>query len=285
MTAFFEELLKANSLQNIIYCEPYAGGAGAAINLLLTNNVEAIRINDASVAIFSFWNALVTDGEKFLQRVREVNVTLEEWQRQRAIFKTSATASFDLGFATFFLSRTNRSGILSAGPIGGQNETAQQNANYKLDCRFNKVDLVKRLERIVNNRDRITVSNLDALLFLKEIRNQNAFVYLDPPYYTQGKALYLNYYLHDDHAMLANFLKNSSTFEWVLSYDNVPEILQLYADFPLYQFELSYTAQGSKKGSELLTHSAGITFQSLTSINRRKKKKEDINLFEITVSD
>lgn len=273
MSPFFEELIECNSLKNVIYSEPFAGGAGAAINLLLNNSVEAIRINDASRGIFSFWNSLIQEGEKFLDKVYNTEVTLKEWQAQRLIFKNPQAASFDLAFATFFLSRTNRSGILAAGPIGGQDEKSQKNAKYKIDCRFNKIDLIERLKKIIANRHRIFVSNLDALVFLKQIRDENAFVYLDPPYYAQGKALYLNYYHHEDHVMLANFLRNSANYNWVLSYDSVPEILELYSDFPLYEFILSYTAQDSKKGTELLTHSSGISFHHITTIKRSNRKK------------
>jgi DNA adenine methylase len=281
MTRFFEDLLKHNFLKNVVYSEPYAGGAGAAINLLLNDSVEAIRINDASIGIFSFWNSVLTESDRFLDEVDKVEVTLKEWQSQRRIFRNSTSASFELGFATFFLSRTNRSGILGAGPIGGQDENTQRTSSYKIDCRFNKAELTGRLKKIIANRDRIFVSNVDALDFLKRLKDNKAFVYLDPPYYTQGKALYLNYYKHEDHVMLANFLKRSASFDWVLSYDNVPEILEQYSDFPLYQFGLSYTAQDVKKGSELLTHSSRLSFKSLIT-SKKRKRNESIVLLEIT---
>lgn len=280
MSPFFEELIKLNSLKNVIYSEPFAGGAGAATNLLLNDCVQAIRINDASRGVFSFWNSLINESERFLDKVYKTEVTLKEWQSQRLIFKNPTSASFDLAFATFFLSRTNRSGILAAGPIGGQDEKNQQSAKYKIDCRFNKIELIERLQKIIAKRDKIFVSNLDALVFLKQIRDDNAFVYLDPPYYGQGKALYLNYYNHEDHVMLANFLRNSANFHWVLSYDSVPEILELYSESPLYEFILNYTAQDSKKGTELLTHSSGISFHAITTIKKATRNR-DIELLRI----
>lgn len=273
MSPFFEELIELNSLKDVIYSEAYAGGAGAAINLLLNNSVKAVRINDASRGIYCFWNSLIKEGERFLEKVVNTQVTLKEWHAQRLIFKNQESDSFELGFATFFLSRTNRSGILAAGPIGGQDEKTQQSAKYKIDCRFNKAELIKRLERIIANRDKIFVSNFDALDFLKQIRDENALVYLDPPYYSQGKALYLNYYQHEDHLVLANFLKDSADFNWVLSYDSVPEIIKLYPDFPLYEFVLNYTAQNSKKGKELLIHSPCISFQHITRIKKLNGNK------------
>lgn len=280
MSSFFEELIKRNSLKNVIYSEPYAGGAGAAINLLLNESVDAIRINDAAPGIFSFWHTLKTEGERFISKIEETEITLTEWRRQRLIFKTTSSPNFDLAFATFFLSRTNRSGILAAGPIGGQDENAQAEAKYKINCRFNKVELIERLRKIIDKRERIFVSNLDALAFLNQNRDESPFIYLDPPYYTQGKALYLNYYQHEDHIKLANFLRNSARFDWVLSYDSVPEILELYSDFPLYEFILNYTAQDSKKGAELLTHSPGISFGPITTI-RKSSRKRDVELFQI----
>ncbi|HWI90455.1 MAG TPA: DNA adenine methylase [Flavisolibacter sp.] len=281
MTPFFQDLIKYNSFKNVIYSEPYGGGAGAAINLLLNNDVDAIQINDASVGIFSFWKALLTKGEKFLEKVENTPVNLNEWQIQRRIFKNSSAPTFELGFSTFFLSRTNRSGILAAGPIGGQDEKAQQRAKYKIDCRFNKEHLLERLKRIVENRNRINVFNLDALHFLRQIKDKkNSLVYLDPPYYTQGKALYLNYYQHEDHVKLSNYLRRSASFNWLLSYDNVPEILELYADHPLYQFVLNYTAQGSKKGVELFTHSSNILLPDNLKINK-KKKADSIEILQI----
>jgi DNA adenine methylase len=281
MTSFFEALFERNNLRDVVYCEPYAGGAGAAVNLLLNNSVAAIRINDASIGIYSFWNALIADGDRFLEQVEQTPVTLSEWQKQRRVFKQATVPSFELGFATFFLSRTNRSGILAAGPIGGQEEKCQRKAKYKLDCRFNRKDLMNRLRNIIGFRERIFVSNLDALEFLKQLKGENLFVYLDPPYYRQGKALYLNYYQHEDHVMLSKFLRRTANFRWVLSYDNVPEILALYADFPLHQFTLSYTAQDVKNGSELLTHSAGLSFESLETI-KKGQKRGTVSLFTLT---
>jgi len=279
MTPLFERIIAGHGGgEDIVYAEPYAGGAGTAINLLLSEKVRAIRINDAAIGIYSFWHSLINDGERFMHMIGNTPVNLAEWRRQRAIFKTAETPSFELGFATFFLCRCNRSGILSAGPIGGQDEAMQRRAKYKLDCRFNKPDLISRIRRIVDQRHRITVSNLDALEFLRLIDDEHALVYLDPPYYEQGQALYLNYYRHDDHVSLANYLRYQARFDWVLSYDNVPPILSLYSDFPLYQYGLSYTAQSVKQGSELLTHSAGLSFPCPMKI---KKKGGHISILEI----
>ncbi len=258
MTPFFIDLLEANSIENAVYAEPYAGGAGAAINLLLTDAVDRILINDANICIYSFWHYLMESKLDFINRVLEMEVSINEWHKQKMVLKEAKIPSLELGIATFFLSRTNRSGILTAGPIGGNTNEKQDAAKYKIDCRFNKQDLCARLSRIIERSEQINVYNEDAVNFLQEIDDNRAIVYLDPPYYVNGKSLYMNYYKHEDHLHLSEYLKSVNNFKWVLSYDNADEIIGMYKDFDLYLFELSYTAQDIKKGSELLTHSKDL---------------------------
>lgn len=268
MTPFFIDLLKANSMKKVVYAEPYAGGAGTAINLLLNDIVERILINDANICVYSFWHYLLATKSNFLQRVKDTDVTLEEWYKQKEIIKNAQVPSFEVGFATFFLSRTNRSGILTAGPIGGNTQEKQKKASYKIDCRYNKNELCDRMSKIIDYSDKIEVSNKDAIVFLKEISGDNVIVYLDPPYYVNGKSLYMNYYKHKDHLLLSEHLKLTDNYKWILSYDNALEIRNMYKGFDLYKFELSYTAQNVKKGSELLTHSKQLILPENMCIRR-----------------
>lgn len=271
MTPFFIDLFKTNDMIDISYAEPYAGGAGAAINLLLGGNVSRILINDASVSIYSFWKYVKEENQQFIDTILDCDVTLGEWKRMHAIVKDCQTPSFELAFATFFLSRTNRSGILNAGPIGGSSQQQQDKATYKIDCRFNKQDLAKRVEDIGRKKSHIVVTNKDAIKFLKDLKGKNLFVYLDPPYYENGQSLYLNYYKSNDHQILADYLKFTKKFKWLLSYDNVSEIREMYSDFDLYTFTLNYTAQKVKCGKELLTHSKNLAMPELMSIVRKDK--------------
>ncbi len=272
MTSFFIRLFEHNHMENITYAEPYAGGVGAGINLLVLDKIERLIINDANIGIYSFWKSFVNDPDRFIGKVRDVNVSLEEWERQHHIYKRATEPSVELGFAVFFLSRTNRSGILSAGPIGGRNVSRQETATYKINCRFNKPMLIKRLETIAAKADQISVHNLDAIDFLQKL-DEKTFVYLDPPYFVKGGCLYMNHYLENDHVKLANDLKKVS-FRWVLSYDNVPEIRELYKNYDLFRFELSYSAHTSKKGEELLTHSSNISMPKESTIQLKNRQVE-----------
>lgn len=270
MSPFFIDLIRVNGLQGVSYAEPYAGGAGTAINLLLDGQVRRIYINDANIAIFSFWKYAINESERFIDKIEKTCIDLQNWQYYHNFIKNAKQPSFELGFAAFFLSRTNRSGILTAGPIGGKSQEKQEKATYKIDCRFNKQDLISRIHRISMYKENIVVSNDDAIDFLKSLpADNNNLVYLDPPYFKQGKSLYLNYYSADDHRILSDYLYNTVNFRWVLSYDNVYEIRKFYKYFDLYEFQLNYTAQSVKKGSELLTHSKNLIMPEELFIRRK----------------
>lgn len=275
MTSFLVNLFNTNGLKDILYAEPYAGGAGAAINLLMSNSVSKILINDANIGVYSFWHSLINEPEHFIQIIDSLPITITEWHKQKDILKHADKPSFDLGVATFFLSRTNRSGVISGGAIGGATEEKQKTAKYKIDCRFNKKTLIPRLRAIANNRNRIIVSNLDALAFLRHLDN-DVFVYLDPPYFAKGKYLYMNHYSYNDHKDLAEFLIKKASFKWLLSYDDTPQIRDLYASLDLFRFPLNYTVETKRTGYELLAHSSNLIFPKVPQIHRHRGKDIDI---------
>jgi len=268
MTPFIVDIFRANDLHHVRYVEPYAGGAGAALNLLFEDAVDSIVINDANAGVYSFWHYLITESDRFIGCVQGKPITLEQWNIEHQIATQEKNPSLELGVATFFLSRTNRSGVISAGPIGGNTLEKQETAAYKLDCRFNKEDLVVRLQAIAERADRILVTQMDAMDCLRNLDPENVFVYIDPPYYVKGKSLYMNHYRHAEHQQLANYLLNEAQFKWMLSYDDVQEIRQMYGMLDLYNFPLSYTVQGVRTGMELMTHSANVVFPEKLEIRR-----------------
>lgn len=219
------------------YAEPYAGGAGAALSLLSNGYVKEIYLNDKDVFIYSFWKAMKMNPDEFIRRVHETPVTPVEWKKQKELYnnpsKLKTATVLDIGFCTFFLNRCNRSGILYAGPIGGK----KQNGKWKIGTRFNKPNLVKRLEVIKKLRKRIHVNREDAIDYMrcfsqkhKGISSKQTLFYLDPPYYLQGKKLYKdNYYIDEDHIALSKYL-NTFSEKWLLSYDDTEFIRDLYSN-------------------------------------------------------
>jgi DNA adenine methylase len=247
-------LLEANGLVRPVMAEPYAGGAGASLELLLGEYVESIFINDLDYRIFSLWWALLNHNERFATRIDSVPLTISEWKRQRHIYKNPRKYKrFEVGFSTFYLNRTNRSGILvNGGPIGGLN----QSGKWGLDARFTRSTLINRVVRIGAYRERIFLSNLDALVFIKRLRSnitsKDVFLYLDPPYYEKGADLYISSYNHEDHIAVSRAIKSQRVPYWAVTYDDVREIRDVYAGCRLMPFRLRYTAHSSRLGKELL---------------------------------
>ncbi len=247
--SFFDKVIKENGLQNITYIEPFAGGAGAALALLFLEKVERIVINDLDKAIYSFWKSAIFDSERFIERIRSIPVTVREWKKQKLIYSNPKSEQFDRGFATFFLNRTNVSGILDGGPIGG----IEQKGKWKIDARFNKEGLSERIHQLALYKNRISIFNKDGVVLINDYLNKkDTFIYLDPPYYEKGATLYLNHYKKDDHEMLANRLNQNPEAFWLLTYDNKEEIKSLYPDRKIVSFTLNYNAYESRKGKEVM---------------------------------
>lgn len=256
-------LVRLNGASGGTYVEPYAGGAGVALSLLFGEHVQRVLINDADAHIHAFWKAALFDTEKFVKLLQTTPATVDEWARQRAIYlKPKRHSVLRVGFATFFLNRCNRSGIIaSGGPIGGKNQEGQ----WKIDARLNRTELERRIRRAAMYRDRIELSNADAVAFLREnvgslSRKQKPFVYLDPPYYGKGKDLYLNYYSHDDHENLARHMTPCAEFPWIMSYDSVGPIARLYSGLRQVRFALDYSARDRRSGSEVMIFRPEVAF-------------------------
>lgn len=256
LSEFLADVIESNGLQDGAYVEPYAGGAGAAFNLLFGEHVQRIVLNDADPCIFAFWKAVLNRKDELIRLIKETPVTIDEWKRQRDIYRHQARHSrINVAFASFYLNRCNRSGIMvNGGPIGG----FDQRGKWKLDARYNRTELIRRIEKIHLYRDRIEIHNLDAIDFLKNVVAQseeirNTLVYLDPPYFLKGRELYLNHYQPEDHAQLAAFIKRQG-FRWIMSYDDMAEIRSLYEDCNTIPFLIDYSAHSRKQGKELLVY-------------------------------
>ncbi len=255
----YNEILKIineNSLNDKTYVEPYAGGAGLALRLLANKDVRKIIINDFDRSIYAFWYSVLNYSNELIEKIKNVNVTLEEREKQKEVQKNKNVVDLlTLGFSTFYLNRTNRSGIITGGPIGGY----KQEGDYLIDCRFNKEALIEKIKKIAKLKDKIELYNLDALNLIKNIKNRKIFMYLDPPYYEKGQVLYLNFYEEEDHINIAKLLKKVK-FPYIVSYDNVKQITDLYVDNEIIEFNISHQVsnKGRMNGKEVLIFSNNL---------------------------
>ncbi len=250
-------ILRGNKLERGHYAEPYAGGCGLALALLFDGFVSDIHINDIDPAIWSFWDAVLNDTEEFIKLMDKTPVTVREWQRQRKILRDPESEGMTLGFAAFFLNRTNRSGIIkNAGVIGG----LEQNGDYTIDCRFNKEELARRIRRIRKYRGRINLYRKDAIKFIDHVEKKlpkDTFLCIDPPYFHKGSSLYTSFYKRRDHEKVADRILRLQS-PWILTYDYCDEIHDLYLSRRQFQYSLNYSAQEKRLGTELLIASKGL---------------------------
>ena len=271
IAAFVKQIIKDNNLLDGVYVEPFAGGAAVALSLLMDEYVSRIVINDKDRSINAFWYSVLNETERLCQYIEETPVTMDTWRMQREIQSADNKNTVDLlslGFSTFFMNRTNRSGIIKAGVIGGFNQTG----NYKIDARYKKEELIGRIRRIAAYADRIELHNEDAADLISRISNitpQNTIMYLDPPYYKKGRGLYMNYYNDSDHKTIRDVITNVNTIRWIVSYDNSTFIKSLYEDFRSQEFYLNYSANNNGKGTEVIFFSNNciVSEEALANIN------------------
>jgi len=254
---YFVSIIKRNQLYGATYCEPYAGGAGLALKLLSTGFVSRVILNDIDPSIYAFWKSTLHNTDNFCRLIDEAPVTIEEWYRQKLIWQDQNIDNMlELGFATFFLNRTNRSGIIEgAGPIGGY----EQAGSWKLNVRFNKNQLIQQIKAISMFKNQIILLNSDAIdCATKYLKMDDVFCYLDPPYYVKGSKLYRNFYNHDDHCAIHSILLKNKPARWVVSYDDVPQIRRIYGGFEPISYSLSYTAGAKSTGREVIFFSDSL---------------------------
>ncbi|MGB3953908.1 MAG: DNA adenine methylase [Brooklawnia sp.] len=256
LAGFFADIITALGVEDARYIEPYAGGVGAGIALLREGIVRHLVVNDIDPAVHAFWKSVVAHNASFVELVESTPLTIDEWQRQREIYRSrDERDALRLGFAFFFLNRTNRSGILNAGVIGGQ----RQEGKYKIDARFNRQTLVERLTAIGDLADRITVSDLDGRTVIQQYsHDERSFMYIDPPYVQAGSQLYLNAFDGRDHKALSVIVNSVERAHWLMTYDTAPLIERLYKDQFQCRLELTYSARYPGQAEELLVASPSV---------------------------
>ncbi len=260
LTPHFSDIIKHNRMQKITYVEPFAGGAGAALNLLYLEYVDSIWINDADYNIYSFWYSVINQTDDFIDLITRTEVNMDNWLKARnVVYNNDSFNIVEVGFSTFYLNRCNHSGVINAGPIGGQ----EQKGKWKIDARYNKGNLIERIRKISYYKERIKITNEDATDLLPELYGENYFLYLDPPYFNKGKELYLNFYTESDHENLSKLIHSFSEVNWILSYDNTPEILKLYDDKRHFFFDINYSVNKPKVGKEVIFYCDNLSIPAL----------------------
>lgn len=252
LAPFMGLMINKMNIQKGTYIEPFAGGAGVALMLLMEGYVNDIVINDYDKAIYSVWRAIVDESENFIDRIMQTQVNIDEWKKQKEIYTiNNKKYSLDLAFATFFLNRTNRSGILKGGPIGG----FEQKGNYKIDARYNSDKLIERIQAIAKYKKHIKVYNKEIVSFIENVLpcyGQDSLIYFDPPYFNKGPELYKNFFGKENHIKIAQLICNKVKGNWIITYDDTPEIVNLYKEQCIRRYDLNYSVANTGKSSEVI---------------------------------
>lgn len=269
LTEFVKHILDINNLQKT-YIEPFAGGAGLALNLLFDNSIDNIVLNDRDSSIYSLWYNTLNNIDELIYKIEKTEISVEEWKRQKKVHldKKDDPISVENAYSTLFLNRTNISGIINGGPIGG----FEQNGKYKIDCRFKKEVLIKKAREINNKKKFIQLYNLDANEFiLEKLSNyepDDTFIFYDPPYYKQGKNLYMSFVRKDDHKKLAKNIISKNEFNWITTYDIQDEIYNLYSkQAQAYTYSLSYSANIKRRAKEYLFANPKTKIETFANVN------------------
>lgn len=248
-----KSIIDLNGLNSCTYAEAFCGGAGLALKLLLKGDVSRIILNDLDPAVYSMWDAIVKHPDELCTFLMNTKPTIEEWERQHEILIGTDEPSLELGKASFFLNRTNHSGILRGGPIGGRNQIGA----WHIDARYRPKTLCEKIRRIAERAEHIELHNMDALVFVDNVlkpratNNELLFANFDPPYVKKGPQLYKNSFHEEDHRTLAKTII-SCKFPWIITYDSVELIEELYGNFNCHQLEVSYSAAKIRREHETL---------------------------------
>ena len=278
---FLKVLMLENDLVGGEYIEPYAGGASVALSLLFEDYVSTVHINDLNQGIYDFWHSVLYESEELCGLIEQAPLTVNEWRRQRDIAASDDVSVLQRGFATFYLNRTNRSGIISGGLIGGLDQTGP----WKMDARFPRDELTRRVRKIARFRSRIWISRQDTLELLATASSQessNRLYFLDPPYYARGKRLYDNFYDHDDHQGIRDAIIGMRD-PWIVSYDSAPEILRMYRECRSLRYSLSYSANARTLGAEVMFFAPGLVIPEASPQEISSKYVNDARLGALTL--
>lgn len=263
---FVGHLIASNSPKSRIYLEPFAGGAGVALYLLFHEYVDRIVLNDLDAGVTAFWRSVFERPDELADLVMRSEVSVEAWHEHWQVYKGVRSDDLQLGFATLFLNRTNRSGILTARPIGGLG----QSGRWRIDARFNRKDLVARIRRLARYRNRVEVRHENAVDLLADVDLLKSwdypFIYADPPYLSKSGDLYLNNVTWQDHIAIAKLIA-AHKGPWVVTYDHDERVrTSLYPSHRCAEFSLSHSAAAQHFGQEYMVFSESLRVETLESV-------------------
>ncbi|KQY83610.1 hypothetical protein ASD24_29680 [Paenibacillus sp. Root52] len=218
----------------------FAGGASVELALLEAKQIKNLILNDLDYGIFSLFTLIKYQPEDLIQRLKSSDPNHDDFFINREIIKNDYKGMdvMDAAWAMLIVNRLAYSGIYSANPLGGRKGTKEQ-----LLSRFNRDALCKRITQIHQMSERIQVHQQNAVEFIEEhMWHDHSTIYIDPPYYQQGHALYRHFYTEERHIEVAELIdsiyEEFPNVDFIVTYDNHSFIRDLYYKYAT-QIELN----------------------------------------------
>lgn len=278
-TAF--EIFEKSGFTGLPVVEPYAGSAAVSLGLLDFGLTSHVTLLERDPLLYCFWASVFDRPDELIAAFQDLPITIDTWHRLRPLLlveKPNKRQFLEVGLAGLFFNRTNFSGILNAGPIGGKG----QRSKYKVDCRTNKDEIISRLLALAMFSGKVDVHFGDAIDFIKKNSKSNScFYYLDPPYFTKGELLYRHHYGVREHQQLAAAL-DTVEFPWLLSYDDHHVIEFLYRNHYLSRLAFRYSAHSPKNHQELLISSFELPLSDMHLRHPTRRARSQFPKVEIS---
>ena len=249
---YVKAFARFHKLSSTTIVEPYGGSASISVGLIRSQLVTDATVCERDPLIVAFWNVAIHRNEELIEYLSSLEINMETWyglRRYLDLEKTNLQNELEAAGAFLFFNRTNYSGIIKGGPLGGK----KQLSKYKLNCRFNKGRIADKIRSLKALEDKLKIIQIDGLEYMKNHALQspdNVFFYVDPPYYGAGKDLYRFYFTDFDHQQLSAFLTGTE-IPWLLSYDDAEFIRNLYqkkSNLPVYtDYQSGHLRRGVKE--------------------------------------
>jgi len=197
------------------YIEPFAGGASI---FFAKPKVKNNWLNDMDKDLINTYLIIRDKPEELIK-----SLDGEEASKERhSFYKKQFVPSNELEVALrwFYLNRTSYSGIMK-----------QQNCYWGYGEKYS-MRPENWPRHIRRTSEKLQNTNITCLDFEKVIENSpdGSFLFIDPPYFNADQdKFYTHCFSKNDHYRLCEIIKkNTNRFKFLLTYDNSPEIRELY---------------------------------------------------------
>ncbi len=224
------------------YREPFLGSGAIFFRI---PKVEISWLNDSDDELINVFQVVANkDSRSKLQsRIESFVPTKESFEELKA---WQPKTKFDRAYRYFIINRTSYSGIMKM-PNWGFHETKSVQPDK----------WATRLEDAGRKLAGAKITSLDFEELISAGSSNSVWMFLDPPYYSADqKRAYVNYFQLNDHLRLASSLRETK-HRFCLTYDNCPEIKELYSWANINEIDWRYHTANSnvttrKMGKELI---------------------------------